>query len=315
MGKTPTEVEEAMTDPARNTASFKVRDRLFVDQLRAAEDIKAFLIRENIVSDTKTIDDYYSLAAISSYRHSLVGRPVQPDEWKQLDGISIALVKQLKVAGPDKNHDFLLWKCRRYFGLPAKIFAVALLMAFFTFSLTQLIRNQFGVSPDAASWIMVAFKSFEIASSLIWTVALGGLGVAAFFATSLLTTQNSRTEGGAPVPVSPPGGTATPGGAPPPIPTRAERLNDENYLRNRLTTGLIFAFILGVCFSRDSIELVYAYVSGANHATADKVNETVTNTFIIVTPFLFGFSTDIALGVLDRGVSTVSTLFGIGQAR
>ena len=157
---------------------------------------------------------------------------------------------------------------------------------------------------DLAPRLLVFLRFFETVCILFWTIALGGLGVAAFFATSLLT-QGSRNET-APAghaPAAPPTDDTPPAStAETRVSARLERLNDETYLRNRLTTGLIFGFMLGVCFSHDSIHLVFWYVTAgtgdtrAADASGGDINQAVKDTIVIMTPFLFGFSTDLALG-------------------
>jgi hypothetical protein len=268
-----------------------VSDRLFTDQLRASEEIKAFLIKENIVNE-KSPSEYSDLSLMSSYRYSRLGSVVSAENWERLNRISMVLVAQLKNSDAEKQYEFLLWRCRRYFRLPALSCSVALLIALLGFCAVSIAPP--GFRDDFIGRLLTLV--FVVA----WTIALGGLGVAAFFATSVLSQNGRSVQSGRPSEL---------------LSSRAERLNDKTYLQNRLVSGLIFAFILGVCFSYDSISLVYKYAMNQRAATTADVSQYVKDTITIMTPFLFGYSTDIALGVLSRGIASLRTFFGMDQTR
>ena len=84
------------------STSRDIGDLLFVEQAYAVQQIKAFLIKERILTDIKTIDKYYTLSEIPSYRHSRRGRLVTGKEWQDLDEIFLTLAGQLHIAAPTR---------------------------------------------------------------------------------------------------------------------------------------------------------------------------------------------------------------------
>jgi hypothetical protein len=128
----------------------------------------------------------------------------------------------------------------------------------------------------------------SLAAVLSWTSALGGLGTAAFFGTSLLAqlaSVNANDE------------------------AKLKEITDYNYLQARLVVGILFAFVLGLPFGRLSLDTASASLY------TDIVWDTdlVTTAMYILAPFLLGFSTALVLAILDRLIEGMKTILGVGQ--
>ncbi len=123
--------------------------------------------------------------------------------------------------------------------------------------------------------------------AVLWTLSLGGLGVCAFFGTSLLSQLGSDVADD---------------------PSKwKERITDPNYLQTRLMVGILFAFVLGLPFGRYSLSFI------ANSISAPPTGELLPTSAIpkILAPFLFGFSTSLVLIMLERLIDTLKTLVGV----
>jgi hypothetical protein len=141
---------------------------------------------------------------------------------------------------------------------------------------------------DMGKWDWISF----FIAIFLWTFSLGGLGVSAFFGTSLLSrlesedvTDNKR-EG-------------------------QDRITDINYLRARLALGILFAFVVGLPFGFTSIAQAYKAVT----TTDIPLSDYLTVMTKILAPFLFGFSTTLVLGILNRIVDGIRSMLGIGKER
>jgi hypothetical protein len=228
-----------------------VNSKLYAEQIKYSLQMKQFLIRSDIDRNYKSAIDYTTLANLSQFRYSPRGTLVTSEQWAELETLAKAINMELKDSGEERIREYLLWKVRSYFRFPAYIFSSVALAALIIYC----------IAGEASKWASVAVP--------IWTMGIGGLGVSAFFSTGIITQlpgsgSASNAPGGESVsPVAAEPGVS--GVAPPSnqgsTNFAASRLNDENYLRDRIITGLIFSFILGICFGRASLHVAYAHIT------------------------------------------------------
>jgi hypothetical protein len=256
----------------------KISDRLFVAQLKHTKQLIYFLLRRQ-VDLSKSDADFAALSSLSNIKYSVHGQSPSQTDWRNLYVLSHNFTMQLNNAG--LVNSFAIWQTRAIYGVLPFSFIVsaliALALAFFNPKILWLTEM------NEWDWI-----SFFIAIFL-WTFSLGGLGVSAFFGTSLLSQLGSTNTTDA----------------------VRERITDINYLRARLALGILFAFVVGLPFGFSSFAQAYKAVT----TTIMPLSTYPTVMTRILAPFLFGFSTTLVLGILDRVVDGIRGMLGIAKER
>lgn len=266
--------------PAEALGARRIADKLFVDQLNYVRDVIDFLIRRQ-VDLSKQSEDLNALAALGTVRYSRRGQPANQQDWKNLYQLSHSFISQLT---DDRATSFAVWQTRGFYGLlPFAFFVGALIALALTFFTPRIINP---AAPDIRGLESVG----RFVSILLWTCSLGGLGVSAFFGTSLLTQLASEN-----------GTNAA---------KWKERITDKNYLRTRLTLGILFAFVIGLPFGFSS--LWAASETLWQPPASDKMLNLLLQ---ILAPFLFGFSTTLVLAVLERVIEGIRTTLGVQSNR
>lgn len=261
-------------------------NRLFIQQLHYTRDIIIFMLRRQQVpvKNTEIVSDFGT-------RYYFPGaRRATRFEWEQLYQVSDQLNGQLTLK---MVPNFAIWRLRKFFGFYPLIYLA-------TAATCLLIVSTYGIDNGTISLVRLP-PFFEVLLVLAWTCALGGLGVSAFFGTSLLTQlAASRSQSTAVAPSGQISGTDN---------RNLRELTDNNYLRTRVMVGILFSFVLGLPFG-------YLSLMTACQALVERVEwdshliDAVTH---IMAPFILGFSTTVVLAVLERIVEGVRTILGVQQ--
>ena len=169
------------TQTAHNNKSRKISDRLFVDHLRYTKTLIYFLIRRQ-VDLSKQEADFNALATLGTVKYSPNGQPASPDDWRLLYLLSHNFNTQLIQAG--LTNSFAIWQTRAVYGTLPFLFIIsaliALALAFFNPKIMWLV--------NMGKWDWISF----FIAIFLWTFSLDGLGVSAFFGTSLLSRLESE---------------------------------------------------------------------------------------------------------------------------
>jgi hypothetical protein len=254
-----------------------IADKLFVNQLNYTREVIHFLIRRQ-VDLSKQVEDLDALAALGTVRYSRSGQAASRDDCRNLYQISHTFISQLTNANLATS--FAVWRTRGIYGLLPLAFFFGALVAL---SLIVFNPTIMWLGKDLTRWDII---SLYIAI-LLWTCSLGGLGVSAFFGTSLLSQMAADNATDAA--------------------KWKERITDENYLRTRLALGILFAFVIGLPFGFASLSQAYHGITTSTIST----EEYSTVIIKILAPFLFGFSTTLVLAILERVIDGIRTIFGI----
>ena len=117
---------------------------------------------------------------------------------------------------------------------------------------------------------------------LLWTLALGAMGAAAFLAINSLALQS---------------GTAV-------------DIGDRGLIRIRTVVGAVFGFVLALPVSFHAFNSFIKTLLSVE-IPPDNVALNLPNITQVLLPFFLGFSTSLVLRVLDRFVSAIEALFGV----
>jgi len=259
--------------PRNQSSSCKISDQLFMRQLAQTRGLVTFLMQKQVLLNEPEV--LSGLAALGSMRYSTRGRAATEEEWQKLyatsQGVTSQIPSQMLTA-------FSIWRLRRFFGVVPIVF---LIMGIVALEATYL-NNANALEHQA--W----YYFISLAAVLFWTSALGGLGTAAFFGTSLLAQLASAHANDE---------------------AKLKEITDYNYLQARLIVGVLFAFVLGLPFGRLSLDTASTSLYDDIVWNADLV----TTAMHILAPFLLGFSTALVLAILDRLIEGMKTILGVGQ--
>jgi hypothetical protein len=245
-----------------------IRDHLFIQQLHYTRDLVNFLIRKQVKLD-KSLDLLAALADLGGLYYLPWGRRASVEEWQKLYNASHGFMQQLPG---DMAATFGLWRLRNFFTLFPLVFLVIAMIALGATTIITSSNALWGIG--------------LLVTVLSWTCALGGLGVCAFFGTSLLTQLTVGSGSNAP---------------------NFKEITDSNYLRTRLIVGILFSFVLGLPFGNASLFLA----SWALFHQVSWDQSLAEISMKILAPFLLGFSTALVLAILERMIDGIRTVLGV----
>ncbi len=153
-------------------------------------------------------------------------------------------------------------------------------------------------------------SSLQLVSSIaniFWILALGGLGSCAFLGTTLIS-ENARLNTTSVLTTQSPSGGQI---------SSEFDLTDRNLILTRIVIGILFAFLLGLSLSSGSLKFIVgqvvegnAFSQSASANTLKSAQEYAAILGLTLLPFVVGFSTTLILGIMDRFVSSIRTIFG-----
>jgi hypothetical protein len=252
-----------------------VGDERFIHQLDQVRKLKRFLFEERIRFNPDQLDSI-DLGPLNNLRFSIRGRAPSDLEWRLLDEKLAALSHYLDDGLRQKVR---IGELSVFFGTLPVVFLVSTIVSIiFYFTYPSLFAQE-----------SVAFRLSFLVCLIIWTLSQGGLGACAFLGTRAAV---KRSEGA---------GSAE-------SLSEAIDVTDKSVLQIRVILGALFAFLVGLPFAFQALEKISAALF-----TADGVK--ISDITLVVVPFTLGFSTNLALVVLDRFVATIRTLLGVAGAK
>ncbi len=96
------------------------------------------------------------------------------------------------------------------------------------------------------------------------------------------------------------------------VPPQAFNPRDEYSNYARLLLGVLLGWVFYFAFARGAFQSLPSYLSGKPES-ADRQNWTVA--FLLLAPFVAGYSTKFVVGVLDRVIAALETTLGIEEKR
>lgn len=262
-----------------------IADRRFAEQLRAIERLKQFLFDENVLIPPERLASL-DFGPLNNLKHGTGGRSPTESEWRTLDTMLSGLVSFLT---PE-----LRWKLRVkqlgfYFRqMPLIALGIAVLATTYYVMFPSFITNDQSLGYLASYW----------GSLVVWTISQGILGACAFLGVSVVTARTARQ-----------GTTSDPLGL-------SIDITDQNILTIRIILGAMFAFLIGLPLSYEGLTTIIKSLwpsAPTPGAATGSTSISLSDYVFLLAPFMFGFSTSLVLGVLNRIVRAINTLLGISS--
>jgi hypothetical protein len=272
----------AITDLEGKDPSVHIGSRRFIEQLTQAEVLKQFLFKEKVPFTEEQLANI-DLTDLNNLVYKESGRVPTVGEWHALDEKHSALIAcldvQLRRKLRIKELDF-------FFGfLPMLSLAVCAIV-----TVVYMIYPRF-VDPDGTAATLI-FATVLI----VWTISQGALGACAFLGTSVLSTRTVEVT------------TGTSGEVKPTAATDEIDITDPSVLKIRVLSGALFAFLIGLPFSYEALDVMYSTLFTAR--TPDSKLD-IPQIGVIFVPFIVGFSTNFVLAVLNRIIASLQILLGM----
>jgi hypothetical protein len=292
---------------------FRVNDPRFYRYLRRAQKLKDFLEKEYIIVD---------LGDLNLIRYSWLGRSAKIEEWRclyeKLSEINRHLDAKLR-----RKLTFL--RLRFYFStLPILLLSGAII----ALVLDQIVRWDLPIfnSPSSSGKAEIEFTLLggliDFTCNITWIFCLGALGACGYLGTSLIAESRRLATSAGPAtsgPINtPPQPTAPQSSGSFEIPRTAWAveldLTDVNLVTTRIIVGMLFSFLIGLPLYTGSLHDIVGKLS-SNSAADEQWADKLKTLGLTLLPFVLGFSTTLVLGIMEKFIIAISTLFGIGQSR
>jgi hypothetical protein len=290
------------TRRSEDTGAVFIGDRRFWQQLQTVRELKSFLLFENVIFKDEDLAGI-QLGILDLISFSPNGRIPTDKEWNEVDKKLNTLSKYLD---PTLRRKRRLLRLKVYFRTLPLLFIALAISALLLDSFTRYMTTQQG-------GLTLFGTTLDFVANLVWILTLGGLGTCGYLGTALMTESRrlaSHT-------TSPPDHVDQSASGPTAFSGMAAEidLTDANLITTRIVVGILFAFILGYPVYHDKLhELILGlHQSGAENGqggTGSSGNLAV-DLAVILLPFILGFSTTLVLGVMERFVATVGSLFGL----
>jgi hypothetical protein len=300
-------LSETSDSKAGATRAALVGDRRFWQQLQNLRELKSFLFSEGVVfkeDDLAAIQ----LGELDVLAFSQRGRMPSIDEWRQIDAKMNALAKYLDTPLRRKR---IFLRLRLYFRTYPLLFLFLAIVSLFITSSSRYFIDGNQLSPLGTL--------IDFTGTLMWVLALGGLGAFGYLGTSLMAESRRVAMGSMATP--PAAATSGQSGvAQPPVPVITPNiaeidLTDANLIVTRIVVGMVFSFILGFpvfVFSGDyGVSILHMLILGKIVVAGTDIKPGLATIIgLLLVPFVLGFSTTLVLGIMDRFVTAAGNLFG-----
>ncbi len=270
------------------SAQNSVSDDRFWMQLTQVRTLKLFLFQESVSFKEEDLPKI-GLESLDAIRFNIFGRSPTVDEWSLLDAKQSALSSYLDIR--------LRWKLRlsrmrKYYTTLPVVFLFGSVFALALGSYQSIFRDRLGQETT-----LVLYS----AAVVLWNLALAGLGACAFLGTTMISeTARMNTNVRA--------GNVTAG-----VPPDSDfDLSDRDLIWTRVVVGILFGFLLGLPLSAGSLTFVEEQIIAGDIRNTKINSELAQNITMILLPFVFGFSTTLVLGIMERLMSAIRAMFGIG---
>lgn len=253
-----------------------ISDERFGAQLKEVQALKKFLFEEKVQFSHEQIEAI-DLGPLNNLTIASRGRQPTDDEWKLLD---LKLWALSSLLSEDLRQKVRIRELGVFFGtIPIVFLAISLASLVVLFVYTLVFSDQNSV-PAVITFLL---------SLIAWSVSQGGLGACAFLGTRVAI---KRAEGKDVINPS----------------DESADVTNRNVLKIRIVLGCLFASLVGLPISN----LAMLQLSNLIFSKSDTEWNSASFSLILI-PFMIGFSTNLVLGLLDRFIISVRTLFGIGS--
>lgn len=273
-----------------------IKDKRFWQQLQNLRELKDFLLSEDVSIPDEELDNIH-LGGLDGLSFSRKGRLPTDEERKDIDKRSIGLLKYLNLPLRRKRR---LNRLRPYFRTLPILFLALAIASLILDSSVRYLHDESNNATQLGVFL-------DLASNMLWLIALGGLGTCGYLGTRLMiegrrtatvTTTESSEDKKAEHAV---------------VPDNAEiDLTDVNLITTRIVVGILFSFILALPVYQYHSYL-HKLISGAAEVSSTNNSDILQNMGLTLLPFVLGFSTSLVLGIMERFVSAIGSLFGISS--
>lgn len=262
-------------DSDEKPARTLVNDKQFVHRLAQLRNLKSFLFEEKVHFKKEDLPEI-DLGLLNNITHG-GNEPPSVGEWALLDEKLTVLTAYLD---PELRVKLRLRELDVFFGRLPLIFLSGSVTFLFIYLMIGRIPNENRG---------LAYDALFLVSLLGWTLCQGALGACAYLATQVVVRGRqapSKEKANA-------------------LLADTFDLTDRNVLTARIILGPLFSFLLATPFAATALDRVISgiYIKDVKLDASDFA--------FILAPFLTGFSTSLVLGIFDRVVSAVRSLFGL----
>ncbi|WP_305987465.1 hypothetical protein [Roseibium sp. MMSF_3544] len=250
-------------------------DAKFNKDLETLRSLHSFLIRE-----AKSLPENFSLGMLNTLKTGGPGdkgRSPTAEEWQAIEKKTQVLFAQLTDA--DRKR-FLASQMPNFLPKIA-VWLVAISIGSMIMSVVMAELPLFGVGVNGA---------FMVFFFLLWLMSLGAIGSAAFIGFNAISVSSDITFD----------------------------ISDSRFIVQRIVLGALFALFFTLPFGfHEFLSFAKSLSTAAlNRATVPTQSELAfTNqSLLLIMPFVLGYSTSLVILILNRMISSASTLFGAGEA-
>lgn len=262
-----------------------IGDMRFWRECERVRDLQHFLSHEHVAVKPEDLATIAQLDALSFHRR---GRSAGRDDWQLLLWKESVLLSYFDERLRWRHN---LDRLRIYFRTWPVVFLIAAVLAL----VLGVVRRIF--DPDLALYAKAGFYGTAV---VLWTLALGGLGACAFLGTTMMNETarmnkalQARADGASASGVD-------------------FDLTDQNLIGTRIIVGILFALLLGIPLAAGSLSYAIDQIADTQSVAQFKFDAALIQTIgLTLLPFVIGFSTPVVLGVMDRLVAAVRTIFGM----
>jgi hypothetical protein len=267
-----------VNDSAPNGASRSmISDKQFIGDLEQLKALRSYMIRRAAIAEAATID----FGDLNILRFDKKGRMPTKDEWSHLEDRSIALYKNL----PDIDRRRFLYGqvadlVIRLSAILGTAALVALVVAVGTIVFTGRITFQNGTAAELTQLQYQTIGMVTYVAFLFWAAALGGTGAIAFIGMNALAVQDDATFD----------------------------IANEKFIGLRVVVGALFGVVLTLPFGFQAFDdFLFTIFSFSRDRPTTEI---ITNSILLLTPFILGFSTTVVIMILNQLVDGVQVFFG-----
>lgn len=289
-GSVPEPIRDAFSGSRRRSGAAVLDDNAIGDirfwrECERVHALQHFLSHEHVAVKPEDLAAIAQLEALSFNRR---GRSAGRDDWQLLLWKESVLLSYFDERLRWRHN---LDRLRIYFRTWPVIFLVAAVLALVLGVLRRIFDAD--LEPYARAGIYGS-------AVVLWTLALGGLGACAYLGTTMMNETarinkalQARADGAAASGVD-------------------FDLTDQNLIGTRIIVGILFAFLLGIPLAAGSLTYAVNQIADTPSVAGFRFDAASVQTIgLILLPFVIGFTAPLVLGVMDKLVAAVRTIFGM----
>jgi hypothetical protein len=253
----------------------RISDLLFIKDLKRLRELKSFFLQEAI-NPNRPIDSAPSKIALklNVLRYASDGRSPTEAEWLEVQQQTQALFNLLTET---LRRRFLRGEVPAWMTwLPVAFAVIAMLALIAAIFVTDL--GFFGIQSVGAR---------TLPFYVIWLIALGAIGSAAFIGMNALSIQEDITFD----------------------------LTNRRLMLLRVALGALFALVLTLPFGFGGFVEFCQAILAMKGSRSTEVESIKPQAILLLLPFILGFSTTLVIMILNRFVAAVQTFFGAATER